>query len=382
MKILSIGTDRKLFVHGSAVAKRQIEYAQALGEMHIIVFAKRELGFSYVQIAPNVFLYPTNSSSRFGYLSDAYKLGKGILSQVYFGPTVLTTQDPFETGFVGVLLRKFSKLPLQIQIHTDLWSTEFRYHTLLNWIRVTFFASFVLRRASQVRVVSQKIGQDVIVNVKLPWKRVFVLPVFVDVMQYADTPIIKDLHTTYSDLSLIVLMASRLTKEKNIRLALRAFKRVVKRYPKAGLVIVGDGPERTKLERFVRFHRLSRNVRFEPWQKDMISYMKTTDIFLNTSNYEGYGMTMIEAGAAGCALITTRVGVGQDFLVDGRNALICSPHDEDCIFSKLAILVENNHMRKVLGEELQKNILATAQTKEAYLQSMKAGFDTLFDSHS
>lgn len=381
MKIVSIGTDRTLFVPGSAVSKRMIEQAAVLGELHIIVFARYSLGFETKQIDANVWVYPTNSASRWFYLFDAYRIAKGILKEVYFGKTVITCQDPFETAVTGLLLERQFKIPLQIQVHTDAWSPYFQYGSFLNWFRVTFLAPLALRRASGVRVVSQKIARDVITHSKLPWKRVSVLPVFVDIVTFANAPVMSDMRATkYPNRSPLILMASRVSKEKNIRLALKVFKRICVRYEKAALVIVGDGPELKSLKRFVSWHSLSNNVFFESWQKDIGSYMKTADAFLSTSNYEGYGMSIVEAGAVGCPVVTTRVGVGQDMLEDGRNALLCEPGDENCLFSKLTIIAENVHLRRSLGEELQKNILATALTKEVYLNELLRIFDNLFET--
>ena len=61
------------------------------------------------------------------------------------------------------------------------------------------------------------------------------------------------------------------------------------------LLIVGDGSELTKLKAIS--HKLKANVIFSPWADDLPSYYKTADLFLLTSNYEGYGRTVVEATA-------------------------------------------------------------------------------------
>ena len=56
------------------------------------------------------------------------------------------------------------------------------------------------------------------------------------------------------------------------------------------------------------------NVIFEKWidRETLFSYYKTVDLFLVTSLYEGYGMTLVEAQAAGCPIISTDVGVARE----------------------------------------------------------------------
>jgi len=107
-------------------------------------------------------------------------------------------------------------------------------------------------------------------------------------------------------------MASRLTKEKNIGLAIKAMKEVVKVNPGVGLVIVGSGPEEDKLKQKTRESEIEKKVIFEPWTNDLPSYYKTCDLFLLTSWYEGYGMTLVEAKATGCKIISTDVGVARE----------------------------------------------------------------------
>ena len=62
MRVISIGTDRKLFEANSAVRQRQIEYGKMFDELHIIVFTKRIINCeSKIKLSENVFVYSTNS---------------------------------------------------------------------------------------------------------------------------------------------------------------------------------------------------------------------------------------------------------------------------------------------------------------------------------
>jgi glycosyltransferase involved in cell wall biosynthesis len=81
--------------------------------------------------------------------------------------------------------------------------------------------------------------------------------------------------------------------------------------PQAGLIIVGSGSEADRLTSLVKKHGLEKSVMFEPWadQGTLYSYYKTADLFLVTSLFEGYGMTLVEAHAAGCKIVSTDVGV-------------------------------------------------------------------------
>lgn len=308
MKLLSISTDRKIFDPTSSVAQRQIEYARSTEETHIIIFSGRE--YNETSLAPNLFVYPTRSKSRLMYAFDAIKLGKFIIQGR--GITNITCQDSSLTAMAGTSLKKRFGLPLEIQVHTDIGSPYFPYN-ISNRIRKAMSLSY-LPKADTIRVVSERIKNYLVLKLKIPAERVSVKPIAVDVAAVKNTPITIDLHKKYPQFSKIVLMASRITSEKNIGLAIEAWPQVLATHPTAGLLIVGEGTLKETLKAKVRDMGLSDSILFEPWadKATLYSYYKTADIFLNTSLFEGYGMTLVEAQAAGTKVVSTDVGVARE----------------------------------------------------------------------
>ncbi len=373
MRVVSISTDRNIFDIQSPVAKRMIEYGKKCGELHIVIFSLDTLNFSDFQLSPEVFVYPTNSSSKIWYIHDAVSKAKKIISTIYFGETVITAQDPFEAGIAGVMLKRYSGLPLQLQIHTDFYSKSFYDGSLLNWVRFEV-SRFTLPKADGVRVVRKKIKDDLIGHFKIPEEKIQVLPVFVDIQKFQDYPIEVNLKMKYPHSDIHVLVASRLSSEKRVDLAIRAFARASVRFPKACLVIVGKGEEEKKLKSLVKRLNLTDKVAFESWQQNVSSYFKTASVFLNTSSFEGYGMTLIEAAAAGCPIITTNVGIAQDMLRDGTNAFVCPVDDEGCLVNKLVNIFENPIVQRsfstAISEDVKKMILSKEEHLSFYLEGL------------
>jgi len=79
MKIIGIGSDRALFQEGSDAARRQLFYSAVADETHIIVFSLRSLGLQEKKLSDKVFLYPTNSLSRWLYIFDAYRIAQRVV---------------------------------------------------------------------------------------------------------------------------------------------------------------------------------------------------------------------------------------------------------------------------------------------------------------
>jgi glycosyltransferase involved in cell wall biosynthesis len=375
IKVLSIGSDRNLFVDGSESQKRIKEYGKLFGELHIVVFADESLGFKNIELENNVFIYPTNHKYKALYLWHIYKIVKKLLVVGGSWPdrqlSVVTSQDPSESALAGYLLKLRYKIPLQIQIHTDIFSPYFWQESLLNKILV-LMAKFLLPKADAIRVVSERIKNSLTNNLQpMPTGRqvttnnVSVLPIYVDIKKIQSAKVKVDLRKKYPEYDFIILMASRLTKEKNIGLAIEAMKDVVKKHPKALLLIVGDGPEKSNLQ-------LEQNVKFESAvdAQTLFSYYKTTDLFLLTSNYEGYGRTIIEAMAAGCPVVMTDVGLAGELLVDDLDGLVVPVGDKAALAEAIQELIQNKEKREGLVTESQKIINSLPEKKE-YLDSYK-----------
>ena len=298
-----ISFDRKIFEKESAVRARMIAYAKEYEIMHIVVFTNK--GFKEAKLAENCTAHPTNSLTRFLYVFDAIKIGKDILSgnKLEKGNWRLTTQDPCETGLVGLQLKNKFNIPLHVQLHTDVFSPYFAKLSILNHIRV-MIARRVLRHADSIRVVSNRIKESIAPNIKLKLHMpIEVRPIEVNTEKIKNAPIVVDLHHKYSQFKKIILMVGRLEKEKNYQMALEAFAMVRAKLPSIGLIIVGEG--RTKLN-------AGANVIIEAWSDHIYSYMKTADILLHTSWYEGYGMVLKEAEACGLPIVSTDVGIARE----------------------------------------------------------------------
>lgn len=296
MKILMISTDQKIFEPGSEVKSRMNGYASQADELFIVILGitrdlKIEGKLKYIGM--------TRWRALFWHPVGEFDL--------------VTSQDPFETGIIAWRLARRLQAELELQIHTDIGSPYFWQESIKNKIRY-LIAKFLLPHADRVRVVSEKIRHYLVDKLKIANSKIVVKPIAVDIEKIKNAPITVNLHQKYPQFEKIILMASRLTREKNISLAIDAMCEVIKQKPKTGLVIVGSGPEEKKLKKLSITYNLAPNVVFEPWidQETLFSYYKTCDLFLLTSLYEGYGLTLVEAQAAGCRIISTDVGVARE----------------------------------------------------------------------
>lgn len=291
---------------------------------------------------------------------------------------IITAQDPFVCGIVAYLLAKEFNLPLQLQIHTGVFTPYFWSESLKNKLFV-LMAKFLISRADCIRVVSEGIKRYIMETMKLSAPQVSVLPVYVDLDRYLNGKAKVNLHKKYPHFDFIILMACRLFGQKNISLAIRAVRQLSKKYPRLGLLIVGSGPLEGRLKKESEDIRV--NVAFESWSDDLVSYYKTADLFLLTSVYEGWARTVIEAMASGTPIIMSDVGLAGEIVENGKNGIVVPVGDEAAVVAAIEDLYRNPKKREMLSKSAYQTIVnLELRYKEKYLKLYEASFRSCIKS--
>ncbi len=333
MNVVFISTDRNICNPKSGVAKRIKEYANHCNRVAVVLLAKKSDGVEACSLGRNVTVFPTQSLFRVTSVLEAFFVTRHRVH--LFGsdqPVVVSSQDPFETGLVGFVVSVITRAYFHAQVHTDCFSPYFGRDSFLNKVR-RFVAPFILRRAQAVRVVSERIKKTLVIR-GVESTRIAVLPIAVEPSCFVDREPDFDIHKQFSDFSSIILVASRLTQEKRLTDAIDVVARLPKNL-KAGLVVVGDGPEKERLQRYARIQGVENRIKFVGWSDNLVSYYKTADVFLLTSAFEGYGRTLVEAALCKIPIVTTDVGVVGSVFEAQYDLSVCPVGDLTCLASSV-----------------------------------------------
>lgn len=365
MKVITIGTDRKIFEQGSSVQKRQIEYGKLFEELHIVVFATKslELKAKSLKLAENVWVNSTNSKNKLFYIWDAIRVVKAISLKLQAKSCVVSVQDPFETGIVGVILKIILGVPLQIQLHTDFNNKYFILHSPLNFVRL-LLAHITLPFADSVRVVSEKVAK----GVRELNPNVSVLPISQD-LKLANVEVKKDFKGG-------LLTVCRLEKEKDIQTAIRAFAKLSVSYPEATFTIVGDGSQKKSLELLAKSLGVEDRIKFVGWHNDLSSFYKEADIYISTSLFEGYGMSMVEAASYALPLVLSEAGIAEEYFKN-KGALLCKPRDVEAFYKSLLVLFKDGESRTKMGIEARKAVESNMIGWQDYLGLYKKDLESI-----
>lgn len=368
-------TDRSVFSGDSKVLERLREQASLVSELYVVVLTPEGEIYKNANEGKHLHLYPTRSRGKWSYLPDAYTIGRAILGKDDRDKWLITTQDPFLLGALGYLLSFIFRLPLHVQLHTDPWSSGWRGEHLLNRLRYVL-AMFLFARADGIRVVSERLRVALMRRGVSPAK-ITRVPIYVDTEYFRMTPPSFSLRASYPEFSHIILSIGRLTREKNFDGLIRAMREVRKTHPDAGLLIVGSGPEADALRLLASSLGILDSVRILPWARDVVSYYKGSDVYVQPSRYEGWGMAVVEAMASGTPVVMTDVGCAGELVRDGETGMVVSVGDVRQLASVLAELLSDKELRRGLAQRASLAVQKLA-TKAETLMLYKESWDKAF----
>jgi glycosyltransferase involved in cell wall biosynthesis len=149
----------------------------------------------------------------------------------------------------------------------------------------------------------------------------------------------------------LVGIVGRLFPIKNHRLFLDAAATIAAQEQTARFVIVGDGPLRAALERHAQELGIVDRVLFTGWRRDLPSIYADLDVLVVSSDNEGTPVSAIEAMAAGCPVVATRVGGLPDLITGQETGLLVLPKDSEGLASAVLHLLQNPELARNIGRK-------------------------------
>ncbi len=170
----------------------------------------------------------------------------------------------------------------------------------------------------------------------------------------------------------IILAAGRLAPQKNHILLLEAFLLVIKHF-EAKLVIIGEGKERKNLETRIEEMGLSDMVSLPGWQRNPFSFMSRSDVFVLSSDYEGFGNVIVEAMECGCSIVSTNCLHGpSEILEDGKHGILVPTNDDAALAQGI--------MRLLAGVSIPPQAVAKNRAAQFTMQEIGPQFEQLIQN--
>jgi glycosyltransferase involved in cell wall biosynthesis len=170
---------------------------------------------------------------------------------------------------------------------------------------------------------------------------------------------------------LIVGLVGRLSIEKGVDIFLRAAARVLTELPSTKFLIIGDGPDRDKLESLIDELNLRHSVSMLGRREDMPAVYASLDIMVSSSRQEGLPMAILEGMASSRPLIATAVGEVPTVVLDNQNGILLPLEDPQLLANAITSLLRNPAERQRLGNAARKRIedeFSAARMTDDYLR--------------
>jgi glycosyltransferase involved in cell wall biosynthesis len=178
----------------------------------------------------------------------------------------------------------------------------------------------------------------------------------------------------------LVAMISTLRPEKAHEAAFRALPALRQRFPALRLVVVGDGPDRSRLEPMAR--AADGAVVMTGYRDDVMAVMDAADVLLHPSRIEAFPTTLLEAMAASVPVVATAVGGIPEIVHDGETGLLISPPpDPGRIAAAVSTLLEDGDLRRRLGAAGRTRFEETF-TRRRWVQLTRRAYDDVLSARN
>lgn len=151
-------------------------------------------------------------------------------------------------------------------------------------------------------------------------------------------------------------------------------KRLCERVPQARFVLIGDGELRPRVEALIHSAALQDRVCLAGWRRDIDTVMRSLDVLLLTSHWEGLPRVILEASATGVPIVATRVGGVEEGIERDSCARLCAAGDIDGLTAGLEEILQGSAKGGRGGSRVNPEL-----PKEFHIQEMVKQYQSLYD---
>ncbi|AGK95884.1 glycosyltransferase family 4 protein [Clostridium pasteurianum] len=172
-----------------------------------------------------------------------------------------------------------------------------------------------------------------------------------------------------------VLFVGRLVEQqKGLDLLIQAFNRVCLKNKDWILKIVGDGPDKEKLEQLIENLKLSERIKIEPSTSNIQEYYLNSSIFVSSSRWEGFGLVITEAMECGLPVVAfDNSGPREIINKNYENGILVPCEDVDSLANAILDLINNEEKRKKISE------LAINRAKDFSINKISSDWNNIFN---
>jgi len=209
----------------------------------------------------------------------------------------------------------------------------------------------VIRAYSRVVTLNRRMQADLAAECGIATDRIHTIANGVDIEAFKPHPDRRAIRERFNLPSnrFIIGNVARLDPVKNHEIILKAMNSALVKRLDALFLLVGDGPHYAMLKRKIEELGLDRNVRLFGYSDCIAELLNCMDVYIQSSFYEGFSNTVLEAMACGVPILATDVGGTGDIMSDGEEGYFFMPTDHEHLVSLVMRLARDCNLRRTLG---------------------------------
>lgn len=178
-----------------------------------------------------------------------------------------------------------------------------------------------------------------------------------------------------------MLCVGRLAEQKGLDVMLQALPAVRSALGPTTLRILGEGPERGRLERLAAELGVASDVRFEGLVSDVRPYLSAAEVFVFPSRYEGHPHALLEAMAAGVPVVGTAVQGTIEVIRDGVEGLLVPPDDAGALARALVAVLQDEPLAARLAAGARARVASEFSVQKMVDRILRVYWETLRPIH-
>jgi glycosyltransferase involved in cell wall biosynthesis len=198
------------------------------------------------------------------------------------------------------------------------------------------------RRASRVIAITEALRRFCVDRVGLPAAKVEVVHYGLDALP---EPWGESVEVPIPAGARVLLCVGRLAEQKGVDIAVRALAKIREHEPAAVLVVLGEGPERRRLEALA-----GEGVYLPGRVGDAASWYRRAELLVHPARWEGFGLALLEAMLAGKPVVATRVSSAPEIVADGETGLLVPPEDPEALARTVIELLAASQTAAAMGQ--------------------------------
>lgn len=227
-------------------------------------------------------------------------------------------------------------------------------YSVKNWAAMQVWGSALRRFDTHHIAISNAVQQSAVRTYKIPKERMTVIyralpePTTDDLDRETLAAIERELGT--EDAYPILLNVGRLAPQKGQRYAVEALPEIVAKFPKTRLLIVGQGWLQDDLTETATRLGVAKHLQLLGRREDVPALMALSDLFVFPSNFEGLGVALLQAAAAGMPCIASNVGPLPEVLTHRQTGLLVPPRDPLMVAKAVIEMAGDRDQARRLGD--------------------------------